>query len=365
MNRIKQVMMGAVACLLAGYLISIPMIGHAQPVTGGNTGASPVTGSTGTFSGAMTASSFTATATPASFALTMSGTDPYIYGSNTNSNVTFVTAVSAAEAGSTCGTSMLCIRPQGALDANDYVLSVGDAAATSMFSVSYTGDVSANVGRLHSRNAGGGISIGTAGSAVIDVQAGASEITIGGKFQNAQGYLQAGAGSGNGESFYLGGTMLANVTGVGNVGASAPDDLQTFTLDANTLNIAQRCLKITAWGTTANTAAAKTVRLTIGPTPTALVTKALAASIAGSWNIEALVCRTGASTQDYKATAWNNNGTALCATSACADGATIERQFAVGTLTQTETNALVIKTQSTVSTNDNDIVSEGLVVEYF
>lgn len=156
------------------------------------------------------------------------------------------------------------------------------------------------------------------------------------------------------------GLISANTTGVGNVGASGPDDLQVYNLAANTLTTTARGIRIRAWGTTANNANAKTVRLTIGPTPTALITKQLTASIAGFWELEATILRTGASAQDYFAKAVNYGGTTVSST----DGATVAMLASVGTLTQTETNALDIKVQSTVSTSNNDIVSEGLIVEY-
>ncbi len=93
-----------------------------------------------TVSGVVTASRFVSTAN-SDFSLEMTGTDPYIYASNANANIYLVSAVSAGNAGSTCATSMLCVRPTGALDAGDWVFSVADAALTSLLSVAYTGVV--------------------------------------------------------------------------------------------------------------------------------------------------------------------------------------------------------------------------------
>lgn len=163
----------------------------------------------------------------------------------------------------------------------------------------------------------------------------------------------------NGVANRLAGVISVNTTAVGNVGASAPDDLQSYTLPANVLVHTGRCVRVTAKGTTANNANAKTVRLAVGAGPTALVTKQLTASIAGRWKIEALVCRTGASAQDYSAESVNFGGTTVSST----DGATVALLSGLGTLTETETATIVIKTQSTVSTSDNDIVSEFLMVE--
>lgn len=206
------------------------------------------------------------------------------------------------------------------------------------------------------RNGGAGAnSINLHPSAGINFDAAASNtVTI------SAGTIAGEAGGSGSVNMRIGGCMEANPTGVGNVGASGPDDLQTYQLPASTLNAANRGIRIKAWGTTANNANAKTVRLTIGPGPTALITKQLTASIAGFWKLEATILRTGASTQDYFAEARNYGGTTVSST----DGATVAMLASVGTLTQTETNALDIKVQSTVSTSNNDIVSEGLIVEF-
>ena len=153
-------------------------------------------------------------------------------------------------------------------------------------------------------------------------------------------------------------TVSANSTSVGNVGASGPDDLITYTLPANALTTAGRGIRVKAWGTTANNANAKTVRLVFGGTT--LVTKQLTASVAGTWNIEATILRTGASAQKFYAAAENDNGTTVSST----DGATVLRIASANTCAETESGTIVIKGQSTVSTADNDIVQQALIVEY-
>lgn len=181
----------------------------------------------------------------------------------------------------------------------------------------------------------------------------------------AGGAKISGTGSGSlYESFgastaNIGGSICVNTTGVGNLGASGPDDLQTCTISANTLIVTGRCFEVKAFGTVANNANAKTVRLTIGPTPTAIITKQLNISVASTWKIEATICRTGASAQSFIAEAYNFGGTAVTSVEAATD----YDEGVTGTLTQTETNSLVIKTQSTVSTTDNDIVSSMLIVK--
>lgn len=156
----------------------------------------------------------------------------------------------------------------------------------------------------------------------------------------------------------IGGNVNADSTGVGNIGASGPDDLQTYTLPTNSLNQSARGLRIVAYGTTANNANAKTVRLLFGGTT--VITKIMTVSVAGTWKIEATVLRTGASAQTIYSEAFNNAGTASSST----DGNTIVEQAGFATATETETGTIVIKTQSTVSTADNDIISQGLIVDY-
>lgn len=206
-------------------------------------------------------------------------------------------------------------------------------------------------------------------SGVVALNSGAGNILTLGSDQfvswPAGGAKISGAGSGNlYESFgastaNIGGSLCVNTTGVGNLGASGPDDLQTCTISANTLVVTGRCFDVFAFGTMANNANAKTVRLTIGPTPTAIITKQLTVSVASTWKITATICRTGASAQSFVAEAYNFGGTAVTSVEAATD----YDEGVTGTLTQTETNSLVIKTQSTVSTTDNDIVSSMLIVK--
>lgn len=154
------------------------------------------------------------------------------------------------------------------------------------------------------------------------------------------------------------GALNINTTAVGNVGASGPDDLITYPMPANTIAANTQGVRITAWGTTANNANAKTVRLMFGGT--ALVTKQLTASVAGTWKLMATVMRTGASAQKFYAEAMNDQGTTVSGT----DGATVQRIAAATTSAETDTATITIKCQSTVSTADNDIVNQGLITEW-
>lgn len=133
-----------------------------------------------------------------------------------------------------------------------------------------------------------------------------------------------------------------NSTAVGNV-TTGEDDLMTFSLPANTMRSTGAGIRIVAWGTKANNANAKTLKLYFGTT--AIMTTSLGTSAAGNWRITAEVLRTGASTQD-----WNS---AMVGT---------DTDIEKGTATETETSAITIKCTGD-ATATNDIVQEGLIVE--
>lgn len=159
------------------------------------------------------------------------------------------------------------------------------------------------------------------------------------------GDVQIGAGSGSATPIAVG-RLTTSTTAVGNVGAGE-DDLISYSLPANTLTSNNRGVRVTAWGTAANTAAAKTLKLYFGAT--AVVTTALTANQVGSWRVVCEVIRTGAATQDAIAQLIQGGATTL-----------VDAEFT--TPTETLTGAVVIKCTGT-ATNNDDIVQEGLVVE--
>ncbi len=144
----------------------------------------------------------------------------------------------------------------------------------------------------------------------------------------------------------LNGVVNANTTAVGNVGAGT-DDLISYTLPANSIVTTGRGVRITAWGTGANNANAKTVTLEFGGQT--VMTQALTANQVDNWRISSIVLRTGASTQDVFAELLQS-GTAVITKQTITAG------------TQTETAQIIIKCTGTATDND-DIVQEGLLVE--
>jgi hypothetical protein len=143
-------------------------------------------------------------------------------------------------------------------------------------------------------------------------------------------------------------------TNVGNVGGGE-DDLMTFSVAANSLHSTGIGIRITAWGTAANNANPKTVKLYFGSV--AILTQALTVSQVGTWRIDATVAKTGANAQDYSAQLVQGGTTTL-----------VDAES--GTLTQTDTAAITVKCTGTVTDggggiNNNDIVQEGLAVVSF
>lgn len=141
-----------------------------------------------------------------------------------------------------------------------------------------------------------------------------------------------------------------STTNVGNVGAGE-DDLMTTTLPANILEDVGDLVRIRAWGTAANNANAKTLKLYFGAT--AIVSQSLTVSQAGKWSIEALVIRTGSDTQE----SW-----ALIVESVAAALAAGKHAQEISTALVIDEDAAIIVKCTGTGVADNDIVQEGMTV---
>jgi hypothetical protein len=149
------------------------------------------------------------------------------------------------------------------------------------------------------------------------------------------------------------GKASVGTTGIGNVGGGE-DNLITYSLPANSFRGAGKGVRITAWGTTANNSNPKTVNLYFGSQ--VILTTALTVSQVGTWRAQAVVFATGIDTQDWSSSLLQG-GTA---TIIDVEG---------GTATQDDGAAVTIKATGTVTDggggiNNNDIVQEGLLVEF-
>lgn len=158
-------------------------------------------------------------------------------------------------------------------------------------------------------------------------------------------------------------TGYANVLGLANattadVTSSGASNLISYTLPANALITTNRCLRIKGWGTALNNANAKTVALDFGSQT--IISKILTPSIASTtWSFQATVCRSGASTQDIYAEAFNPMGTTVSSV----DANTVLYQAARTAGTQTETATITIKGKTTTATT-TDVTMDGLTVEF-
>ena len=121
------------------------------------------------------------------------------------------------------------------------------------------------------------------------------------------------------------------------------------TVPANSMSANTKGVRIKAWGTLANNANAKQILVLFGGT--ALVSPSVTVSNLSYWEYEAIVLRTGANAQMFQATFTN--------------GRTTQLDFSrdKGTLTKTDTANIIIKCTGT-ATADNDIVQEGMIVEF-
>lgn len=142
-----------------------------------------------------------------------------------------------------------------------------------------------------------------------------------------------------------------NTTAVGNVGAG-PDDLMTYSLQANSLSINGKGVRVTAWGTTAANGNAKRLDFFFGSGLLAITLTTTGGSFL--WRIDALIIRTGSNAQDTFLTVTETSGASLSA------GKQLQNK---NTMTETDSSAIAIKCQAVTATADNDIVQEGMLIE--
>ena len=154
--------------------------------------------------------------------------------------------------------------------------------------------------------------------------------------------FQMGTGTGQAQAS---GRANINTTAVGNVG-TGEDDLITYSLPANSLSTDGQLVKITAWGSVAANGNTKTIRLDFGATTIRQIGPSAISGL--DWIISGLVIRTGATTQDAMATEFIDTAT---------------QDTTITTPAETLSGAVIIKVTGE-ATSDNDIVQEGMLVEY-
>jgi hypothetical protein len=203
------------------------------------------------------------------------------------------------------------------------------------------GDFSTNVSLGGFQDFTTGISIRSAGTTAISVSGSGINTQNGFFFQN-------GLGSSTGFAF-LAGTLSLQSTPVSNSG-TGETTLFTYDLPANGLVTTNRGVKISCYGSSANNANTKTLRVYFG---TAMQTITIPAAVPGDWEVVSTIVRTGASAQRYASKTLVENDTTNATL-------TFINQ---GTLTQTETGAITIKVTGQSGTASNDLTSNLFEVD--
>ena len=268
-----------------------------------------------------------------SIATTLAVSGPPIAGANATITQPWVATFGAAEAASFAYTGSAI----GVFGAGAAAVVVRDTTANSeMFftmigATGYFGTITAHALNLQTSN-----------SNRLNISADGTTIT-----SAASSVFTQSMGSGSGTAKVA---ALANVNNaaVGNTDAGE-DNLITYALPANALSANAKGVRIRAWGTGANNANAKTLKLYFGTQ--VILTTSLTINQVDTWKIEATVWRTGAAGQDWE-------------THLIQSGTTTLVDVENGTATQDETAAITIKCTGEATTT-NDIVQEGLSVEFF
>lgn len=157
--------------------------------------------------------------------------------------------------------------------------------------------------------------------------------------------FQMGEGTGRAPAV---GKANVNNSAVGNTDAGE-DDLITYSMPTDSFKRAGIGVRIRAWGTAANNANAKTLKMYFGTQ--IIITTSLTINQVDTWKIEATVWSTGTDTQDWE-------------THLIQSGTTTLVDVENGTATQNDGAAIAIKCTGEATTT-NDIVQEGLSVEFF
>lgn len=144
-----------------------------------------------------------------------------------------------------------------------------------------------------------------------------------------------------------------NVTAVGNVGVGE-DDLMTYTLPAGLLATAKRGVKITAWGTFANNANVKRLKLYFGAVP--ILDTLFEVGFAGVWRVAAEVVSTGTDAQEAVAQ--------LVTIASAGSPVSALNDLEVSNPNQDDGAAITIKCTGSATSND-DIRQRGMLVETF
>jgi hypothetical protein len=165
---------------------------------------------------------------------------------------------------------------------------------------------------------------------------------------SVNGTLAVKAGSSSGILAKVGGVVHTNTTTVGNSG-TGEDLLYSYTVPASILSVNKDSLRGFVAGSYAANGNNKNIRVKFGTTLTMLTTGAIAANT-GSWRVDFMVIRTGATTQK-------------CVASYTSSNTTLDETCTYGVASETLSSATVIEVTGE-ATATNDIVGEMFRVEF-
>jgi hypothetical protein len=231
-------------------------------------------------------------------------------------------------------------------DALDAIVTQNSGATepSTMFARMFWADTTAGLLKIRNASNTDWVTVGTMASANLGL------LPLAGGTMTGALNLAMGTGAGTAVAI---GKAHVNTTAVGNVGTGT-DDLMSYTLPANSLSANGKGVRVTAWGTTANNANAKAIAIVVGSTS---VNFTMTASAAKRWRIVGTIIKTGANAQDVQMIMEEHSTGGTTAASLSLASNTL-------TAVQTDTADIIIKSTG-IATNDNDIVQEGMLVEFF
>lgn len=141
-------------------------------------------------------------------------------------------------------------------------------------------------------------------------------------------------------------SIFTSTTSASNA-STTETDLMTYTMPAGTMNVNGQKVRITTWGTFANNANSKSVRVYFGSTLVGSRVGDVSANI--PWRVSVIVVRSGAATQvGFGENTNSGSGNALAVTSP----------------TETLANALTLKVTGQSATAGGDVTALGMFIEW-
>lgn len=183
--------------------------------------------------------------------------------------------------------------------------------------------------------------------------------TVGGlksftKGSGSSGHVKFEPGTSSGTSAPASGVIYADTGPRAATAVATEQDLATFSLPANTLSANGKAVRVTAWGTCANSAGTKIIRLYFGATSIHTTVLTLAAATASQrWEVVAIIQRRDATNQRAYSRPFAEEAGVV----------TVNRHMQASP-TETLANAITVKiTCTNAGGAANDTIQEGYLIE--